>query len=75
MSGGEDEKATGRGRPQCDHGWGNRRSGVIRRPPVVRQQQLEVAVLQHGQARELVFETGPEIVPVEFFRLDQSGRW
>ena len=55
-----------RGRHRGDRGWGDRRSGVIRRPPVVRQQQLEVAVLQRGQALEHVLEIGPGIVPVEF---------
>jgi hypothetical protein len=38
----------------------------------VRQQQLEVAVLQRGQALEHVLEIGPGVVAVEFCRLDEA---
>ncbi|QDL38652.1 aldehyde dehydrogenase family protein [Rhodoferax sediminis] len=45
------------------------RGGVLGRPPVVRQQLREVALLERGQALEHVLEVGPRIVPVEFGRL------
>ena len=42
------------------------RGGVVGRPPVVRQQLREVALLQRGQTLEYILEIGPGIVPVEF---------
>ena len=40
--------------------------------PVVRQQRLQVAVLERGQTLEHILEIGTGIVTVEFGRLDQA---
>ena len=51
------------GRNRGGGGW---RSVGADRPPVVRQQQFKVAVLQRWQALEHIFEIGLRIVTVEF---------